>query len=107
MLLKRGQKGGAEGAIPIILLLVLAIFIAGKFGLVDLSGVPIVGQLVSQKQTKILVIGHLSPQMNEILTGEDFTLKGITVMPDMDPEVIARFTTLSKYDIVILQNQRT
>jgi len=105
--LKRGQKGGAEGAIPIILLLILALFIAGKFGLVDLSGVPVVGQLVSQKQTKILVIGHLSPQMNEILTSEDFTLKGVTVMPDMDPETIARFTTLSKYDIIILQNQRT
>ncbi|NYZ74663.1 hypothetical protein H0O03_00135 [Candidatus Micrarchaeota archaeon] len=104
--MKRGQKGGAEGAIPIILLLILAVFIAGKFGLVDLSGVPVVGQLISQKQTKILVIGHLSPQMNDLLAGEEFALKGVTFI-EMDPEIIARVTTLSKYDIIILENQRT
>ncbi|HII39084.1 TPA: hypothetical protein HA318_03735, partial [Candidatus Micrarchaeota archaeon] len=51
--MKRGQKGGAEGAIPIILLIILAVFIAGKFGLVDLSGVPVLGSLVAQKQIKV------------------------------------------------------
>jgi len=84
------------------------VFIAGKFGLVDLSGVPVLGSLVAQKQIKVMVIGHLSPQMNEILTSEEFvTNKGITLLPDMDPEIVGRFTSLSKYDIIILQNQRT
>lgn len=105
--MKRGQKGGAEGAIPIILLIVLAVFIGAKFGLIPVQGIPILENIVGGTKTSVGVIGHLSPEMSSILTSEDFSaIKKITVIDDISPDDVARGLPLKNFDMVILQGRR-
>ncbi|MBI3588402.1 hypothetical protein HY995_04280 [Candidatus Micrarchaeota archaeon] len=100
--MKRGQRGGFEGAIPLILIAVLAIFLAGRFGLIDMSSVPVVGQLFPSPQMKVAVIGHASQDMRNLLTSEDFRVAGVVYVGDIDQKVVYK-NVLNSFDIVILQ----
>ncbi|MGC9113671.1 MAG: hypothetical protein ACP5IG_01085 [Candidatus Micrarchaeia archaeon] len=105
--MKRGQKGGTEGAIPVILLIILAVFIGAKFGLIPVQGIPILENLVGGATTKVAVVGHLSPEMNEILSSEQIAvIKKVTTVPDISPDDVGRGFSLKNYDVVILQGRR-
>ena len=57
---KRGQYGSPsasyESVIPLVLILILGIFIAGKFGILNLSSLPVIGSLFGAPYIKIAVI---------------------------------------------------
>ena len=107
---KRGQYGGGqasyESVIPLILILILAIFIAGKFGILNLSSLPVVGSLFGAPYIKVLVIGTPSAQLEQMLQAEDFRVAGITYAGSIRQETIYP-GTLDNFDIVILDNTRT
>lgn len=110
--MKRGQAyPGApsskayESAIPIILIIVLAIFIAGKIGLVDLHGIPVVGSLFPAPTIKIGVVGKISPYLKEYLIAEDFRQAGVNYISDIPQEVIYP-GVLDQFDIIILQGEK-
>ncbi|MBI5228934.1 hypothetical protein HY991_02400 [Candidatus Micrarchaeota archaeon] len=98
-----GEKSFAESAIPLILIAVLLVFIAGKIGLVDLSGVPVIGSLFPKPLVKVAVLGRSSLEMKELLSAEDYKMSGIYYQGDLPPEVILFSGALSSYDVVILQ----
>jgi len=58
---KKGQYAPTpsygESLIPLILIVVLGLFIAGKFGYIDLHSVPVVGSLFPAPYIKVVTIG--------------------------------------------------
>jgi hypothetical protein len=109
--MKRGQYGGAptgrsmESAIPIILIIILAVFIAGKIGILDLHGIPVVGALFPAPSIKVAVVGHASPYLKEYLTTETYRVAGVQYVGDIPQEVIYP-GVLNNVDIIILENER-
>ena len=97
------QKSYFESAIPLVLIIILAVFIAGKFGFVDLHAIPVVGSLFPAPAIKVVVIGKASPQLKDILTTEEARQIGINLMdPSMKQETVYP-GLLNNYDILILQ----
>jgi hypothetical protein len=113
--MKRGQyapEGGggrsfhAESAIPIVLIAILAIFIAGRFGLVDLHSVPVVGSLFPSPAVKVVVVGRSSPELKTLLTAEDYRIAGIFYAGDISPTAAVP-GALNAFDILVLQGSAT
>ncbi len=100
---KRGQQSYAESVIPIILILVLAVFIAAKLGYLDLSSVPVVGSLFPQSYIRIAIIGSPSAQLNDYLRSEQYRLAGVSYAVPIRQEAVYR-GVLKNFDIIILQN---
>ncbi|MFH1057039.1 MAG: hypothetical protein V1717_04585 [Candidatus Micrarchaeota archaeon] len=105
MAVKRGQASYAESVIPIILIIILALFIAAKFGYLDLSSVPLVGGLFPQSYIRIAVVGTPSPQLNDYLRSEQYRLAGIAYAVPIRQEAVYP-GVLKNFDIIILQNSR-
>ncbi|MFH1779737.1 MAG: hypothetical protein ABH803_01160 [Candidatus Micrarchaeota archaeon] len=106
---KRGQQmpaGGSffESAIPLILIVVLGLFIAARFGYLDLSGVPLIGSLVPSSSVDIAVIGNPSQVLVNELRSRDATLAGIKYMGHLPQEAVVG-SALDKYDLIILQGE--
>lgn len=97
-----GGKSYRESLIPLILIAILAIFIAGKFGWVDLHSIPVVGGLFPAPYIKVAVIGRASPAMEALLKAEDYRIAGITYVGSINQEVVVP-GTLNNFDIIILQ----
>lgn len=113
--MKRGQgvpysgyppSGGSqffESAIPLILIAILAIFVAAKFGVIDLSGIPgadLIG--LSSPKITVGVIGQASQSMKDLLTSEDYRVAGIYYAGDIDQSVVYS-GVLNNFNVVILQ----
>jgi len=94
-----------EGAIPLILILVLGIFVAGKFGLINLHGLPVVGGLFPAPAIKVLCIGHCSDGVTGYLTTDEARIEGIIYQGEMSQEVIYP-GALKNYDLIIVQGER-
>ena len=92
----------SESAIPLILIAILAIFIAGRFGIVDFSGVPVLNSIFPSPRINVAVIGRASPEMAALLQSEDFRVDGVYYAGDLDQKVIYP-GTLNSFDVIILQ----
>jgi len=97
------QKSYFESAIPLILIVILAIFIAGKFGFVDLHSIPVVGTLFPAPSIKVAVVGKASPGVRQFLTMEQARQAGVNAVFDIKQEAVYPGTTLNNFDIIILQ----
>src|SRR3989338_3414963 len=108
--MKRGQYAAParayESLIPLILIIIFGVFIAGKFGFLNLSSIPVVGSLFPQPQIKVVVIGQTSPEMKALLQAEDFRHAGILYVTDLRQDFILP-GTLDNMDIIILQGGQT
>lgn len=83
---KRGQYGAptgmhAESAVPLILIAILAVFLAGKFGIIPLEGIPILNQIVPPSDVGILIFGK-DPALFQLLGSAEFQgIGGINARP--------------------------
>ncbi|HLD63167.1 MAG TPA: hypothetical protein VI875_04855 [Candidatus Norongarragalinales archaeon] len=102
---KRGQQSYAESVIPIILIIILALFIAAKLGYIDLSSMPLVGGLFPQSYIRIAVIGSPSPQLNDFLRSEQYRLAGVSYAVPIRQEAV-KPGVLKNFDLIIAQNSR-
>jgi hypothetical protein len=104
--MKRGQyavPGKAyESLIPLILIVILGVFIAGKFGIVNLSSVPVVGSLFPASKINVVVIGKASEELKLMLQSEDFRIAGVQYTPDLRQDFILP-GVLDGFDVIILQ----
>ncbi len=107
--MKRGQayvpSGGShmfESAIPLILIAILAIFIAGRFGIIDFSGVPVLNSIFPSPKIVVGVVGRASPDMERLLQSEDFRVAGVYYAGNIDQRVVYS-GVLNNFDVVIAQ----
>lgn len=94
-----------EGAIPLILILVLATFVAGKFGIVDLSAIPGVGAMFPAATIKVVCIGECSSGLKAYLQSDEARMSNIMFQGELGQDTIYG-DILKNYDILILQNER-
>ncbi len=99
------RKAYFESAIPLILIAILAIFIAGKVGLVDLRSVPVIGGLFPASTIKVIVVGHASPELTAQLTSEEATAAGILYAGDI-PQNSLTPGVLNQFDVVFMQGEQ-
>ncbi len=102
---KRGQSN-LESSIPLILIVVLAIFVAAKFGFIDVSGIPVLNQIIPAPVMKVAVVGRASPELKKMLEAEDFRVTGVYYSGDLKQEILYP-GVLNNFDIVILENTAT
>ncbi|HIH21704.1 MAG: hypothetical protein J4478_01970 [Candidatus Diapherotrites archaeon] len=98
-----------EGLIPIILILIIAFFLAARFGVID-SSTPIIGPLASivpgaEKPASMLIIGNPSRYTMEVLSRNRELVYPITTRT---AEAVSRNAVqqLSQYDIVLLDQSQ-
>lgn len=98
-----------EGLIPIILIIVIAFFIAAKFGVLT-STTPVIGPLVSlvpgsEKPASIIIIGTPSKYTMEVLNSNRELVYPITTR---SAEAVSRNAKqqLAQYDIVLLDQSQ-
>ncbi|MFQ5405831.1 MAG: hypothetical protein ACE5DI_01600 [Candidatus Micrarchaeia archaeon] len=100
---RRGsEQSGGESLIPLVLIAVLAVFVAAKFGFIDVSGVPILSALVPAPVIKVGVIGRASSDLKTMLETEVFRVQGIRYAGDI-PQNALYAPTLDNFDIIIVQ----
>ena len=93
-----------ESAIPLILIAILAVFVAGKFGLVDFSGVPILSSIFPAPTITVGVVGSASQSMVDLLSTEEYHNFGISYAGSIDQSNIYS-GVLNNFNIVILQGE--
>jgi len=103
---KRGQYGGGkpffESVVPLILIIILAVFIAAKFNYIDLHSIPLIGSLFPASYIKIVVIGNPSSTFVNVMQSEDYRIAGLTYAGAIRQEAVVP-GVLKNFDIVILQ----
>ena len=102
---KRGQSN-IESSIPLILIVILAVFVAAKFGFIDVSGIPILNQIIPAPTIKVAVVGRASAGLKAMLEAEDFRMSGVYYAGDLKQEILYP-GVLNNFDIVILENTAT
>ncbi len=103
--MRKGQTN-YESIVPIVLIILLGIFVAGKFGLVDFSQVPILNAIFPAPPINIAVVGKISPALLSLLQTKTAKYHQVQVMVDRwDPDSVYP-GALSNYDIIILQGDR-
>jgi hypothetical protein len=95
-----------EGAIPLILILILAVFVAGKFGLVDLHSVPLVGGLFPAPTIKVVCVGTCSNGVKDYLASAEARTSNIMFQGELSPREGIFPGVLNNFDVVILQNEK-
>ncbi|NUN11271.1 hypothetical protein HUU53_01355 [Candidatus Micrarchaeota archaeon] len=102
----KGQAGQPfmESAIPLILIVVLGLFIAARFGYLDLSSVPVVGNLLPGSRINVGVLGTPSEALLKELRSEDARIAGITYIAALPQEAVVK-GSLKNFDIIIMQGE--
>ena len=54
-----------ESTIPILLIIILAIFVAGRFGVINFSDVPILKNVFPAPEIKVAAVGKISKGLSE------------------------------------------
>lgn len=108
---KKGQayaphQSYGESLIPLVLIVVLGLFIAGKFGFVDLHSMPVVGSLFPTSFIKVIAVGRASPQLKYMLKSGNMRDAGIQYAGSYSPDMLQP-GALDNFDIVILQGTTT
>jgi|GEM_PF-667085 len=108
--MRRGQgygyapSGGGtrffESAVPLVLIVILAVFIAGKLGVVDFSEVPVLNSVFPAPKTVVAVVGRSSATMRDLMASEDFRALGVYFAGDIDQKVVYP-GALRNFDIVM------
>ncbi len=91
--------------LAIILVALIAIVVAGKMGLVDLSGVPLVGVFFEKPGVKVAVVGHASQELKKFFESEAYRVAGISFIADLDPKTVLP-GAINSYDVVVVQGER-
>jgi len=110
---RRGQYAGqpssfhAESAIPLILIAILAIFLAAKFNILPVDNIPILNQIIPSKDIKIGVFGNPSDEMRALISSSEFQgAGGIAVRPVYEPKLDDRAKFLARQvDVIILTGE--
>ncbi|MEK6924128.1 MAG: hypothetical protein AABW54_02735 [Candidatus Micrarchaeota archaeon] len=85
---------------------ILAIFLAGRFGIVDFSGVPVLNSIFPSPKITVGVVGRSSYDMRALLESEDYRVTGVYFAGDIDQKVIYP-GVLNNFDVIILQGEST
>ncbi len=102
-----GKTQHLESSIPLILIIILAIFIAGNFGFINFSDVPLLNQVFGGKIIKVGVVGRISPELKNMLISEEARVLGIYYGTGEGLQPNQLFGgVLKPFDIIILQNQQ-
>lgn len=99
-----GKSTHLESSIPLILIVILAIFIAGNFGIIDMSSVPLLGSVFGGKAIKVTVIGKPSPDLVSHITSKDARDAQIWYAGNGLRQELLTAGSLKQFDVVILQN---
>ncbi len=99
-----GRSTHLESSIPLILIIILAIFIAGNFGIINFSDVPLLNNIFGGKDIKVTVIGRPSTGLVSHLTSKDSREAGIWYAGSGLRQEFLTPGTLNSFDVVILQN---
>jgi hypothetical protein len=99
---RRGQQPVMESAIPLILIAILAVFIAGRLNIINLSSVPGVGSLFPSPVIKVAVVGRASDELKNVMTTADFRENGISYIGDISPNTLTP-GVLNQFDVIVLQ----
>ncbi|MBI5635870.1 hypothetical protein HY993_02825, partial [Candidatus Micrarchaeota archaeon] len=70
----------------LIILVIAAVFIAGKIGAIDFGSVPVLNSFFAQPTIKVVVIGMPSPEMALALNSDQYISAGIEYSNTIDPE---------------------
>ncbi len=100
-----GRSTHLESSIPLILIIILAIFVAGNFGLVNFSDIPILNQFLGGKNIRVAVVGNPSSGVKGYLTSSDARWANIYYAANLKAEQLKASGTLKPFDVVILQGQ--
>jgi hypothetical protein len=90
--------------IPLILILVIAVFAAGKLGLVNFSGIPVLDSLFPAQLIRIAIVGQDNPQMDNLISSAPFQSAGVVYSGSLDQSVISE-GVLNNYNVVILYGE--
>lgn len=103
-----GKTQHLESSIPLILIIILAIFIAGNFGFINFSDVPLLNQVFGGKIIKVGVVGRISPELKSTLITEEYRTAGIYygTADGLRPDQLFG-GVLKPFDVIILQGQQT
>ena len=102
--MKRGAEQHLESSIPLILIAILAVFVAAKFNFIDCSSIPGLSMICPTPNIKVMVIGNPSKEMYNILNSERYRMKGITYVGNVHQDMVYP-GVLNPIDIVILQGE--
>ena len=102
--MKRGEQH-LESSIPLILIAILAVFVAAKFNFIDCSSIPGLSVVCPAASIKVVVIGNPSTGIETLLNAQDFRMAGVTYMGNIDQADVYP-GTLDQFDIIILQGQQ-
>ena len=107
---KKGQyaptQSYGESLIPLILIVVLGLFIAGKFGYIDLHSMPVVGSLFPAPYIKVVTVGRASHQFEYLIQSENMRVAGISYAGSISPDALVP-GSLNNFDIIVLQGSTT
>ncbi|MFH1750389.1 MAG: hypothetical protein ABH863_01795 [Candidatus Micrarchaeota archaeon] len=101
-----GKSSHLESSIPLILIIILAIFVAGNFGIINLGDIPGIGPILGGgNQVRVAVIGTPSVGLKNYLISKDAQLAKIKYAGNLRAESLSATGSLKLFDVVILQGQ--
>ncbi|MFA5247408.1 MAG: hypothetical protein WC408_05970 [Candidatus Micrarchaeia archaeon] len=103
--MKRGEQH-LESSIPLILIAILAVFVAAKFGFVNCSSIPGLNMVCPTASINVLVIGNPSSGIDSALQSEDFRMQGIVYQSNIHQSEVYP-GVLNQVDIIVLQGEQT
>jgi len=103
--MKRGAEQHLESSIPLILIAILAVFVAAKFNFIDCSGIPGLSVVCPAANIRIAVIGNPTKDMENLLNSEDFRVAGVSYMGNLHQDTVYS-GVLNQFDILILQGEQ-
>ncbi len=97
----------AESAIPLILIAILAVFLAAKFNIIDASQIPVLNQIVPSKDIRVGVFGQPSDELKALIGSSAFQgAGGIAVRPIYEQKLDDRAQFLTRQvDVIILAGE--
>jgi len=95
-----------ESTIPILLIIILAIFVAGKFGVINFSDVPVLKSVFPAPEIKVAAVGHISTGLKQYFDSEEFQQKRIVFTGEFAQSELYG-GVLNNVDVIILMNEPT
>jgi hypothetical protein len=103
--MKRGAEQHLESSIPLILIAILAVFVAAKFNFIDCSGIPGLSIVCPAPNIRVAVVGNPTKDMENLLNSEDFRIAGVSYMGNLHQDMVYA-GVLNQFDIIILQGEQ-
>src|SRR3989344_578125 len=100
-----GRSTHLESSIPLILIIILAIFIAGNFGIINLGDIPFIGSTFGGQQIRVGVVGTPSTGLKSYLISSDAQFAKIKYAWNLRAESLRATGSLKLFDVIVLQGQ--